>query len=156
QQQARFGFLLDAFRYGAPPHAGFAVGIDRLTAILAGEDNIREVIAYPKTQSGADPLTDAPTPIDESQLRELGRAIRPAPRRARARPTARTRPAPRRRWTDAGCGATAWCTSCASTTASCGPTSGASPSPTVISSADATATGSSMRASSRRATTSCA
>ena len=62
--QARFGFLLDAFRYGAPPHAGFAFGIDRLTAILAGEDNIREVIAFPKTQSGADPLTGAPSAID--------------------------------------------------------------------------------------------
>ncbi len=64
EAQSRFGFLLDAFRYGAPPHAGFAFGIDRLTAILAGEDNIREVIAFPKTQSGADPLTGAPTAID--------------------------------------------------------------------------------------------
>jgi aspartyl-tRNA synthetase len=70
--QSRFGFLLDAFRYGAPPHAGFAVGIDRLTAILVGEENIREVIAFPKTQSGADPLTNAPTDIDPKQLRELG------------------------------------------------------------------------------------
>ena len=52
------------FRYGAPPHAGFAFGIDRLVAILAGEENIREVIAFPKTQSGADPLTGAPSPID--------------------------------------------------------------------------------------------
>jgi aspartyl-tRNA synthetase len=73
--QRRFGFLLDAFRYGAPPHAGFAVGIDRLVAILAGEDNIREVIAFPKTQSGADPLTGAPTPIEAEQLRELGLSV---------------------------------------------------------------------------------
>jgi aspartyl-tRNA synthetase len=73
--QRRFGFLLEAFRYGAPPHAGFAFGIDRLVAILAGEDNIREVIAFPKTQSGADPLTGAPTPIEPEQLRELGLSV---------------------------------------------------------------------------------
>jgi aspartyl-tRNA synthetase len=79
QAQERFGFLLDAFRYGAPPHAGFAFGIDRLAAILAGEDNIREVIAFPKTQSGLDPLTGAPTPIDPAQLTELGLALRKAP-----------------------------------------------------------------------------
>jgi aspartyl-tRNA synthetase len=78
--QSRFGFLLDAFRYGAPPHAGFAFGVDRLAAILAGEDNIREVIAFPKTQSGADPLTGAPTSIDDTQLRELGLQVRPVPR----------------------------------------------------------------------------
>ncbi len=72
EAQARFGFLLDAFRFGAPPHAGFAVGLDRLTAILAGEDNIREVIAFPKTQTGADPMTNAPAPIDSRQLRDLG------------------------------------------------------------------------------------
>jgi aspartyl-tRNA synthetase len=74
--QKRFGFLLDAFRYGAPPHAGFAFGMDRLVAILAGEENIREVIAFPKTQSGTDPLTNAPTPISEPQLQELGLTIR--------------------------------------------------------------------------------
>jgi aspartyl-tRNA synthetase len=68
----RFGFLLEAFRFGAPPHAGFAVGIDRFVAILAGEENIREVIAFPKTQSGVDPLTGAPTSIDPAQLRDLG------------------------------------------------------------------------------------
>ncbi|MCJ7438596.1 MAG: aspartate--tRNA ligase [Acidimicrobiia bacterium] len=73
--RARFGFLLDAFRYGAPPHAGFAFGVDRLVALLAGEENIREVIAFPKTQSGADPLTGAPTPIEPAQLRELGLSI---------------------------------------------------------------------------------
>ncbi len=76
-QQNRFGFLLDAFKYGAPPHAGFAYGIDRLVAILAGEDNIREVSAYPKTQTGQDPLTNAPSRIDEKQLKELGLSIRP-------------------------------------------------------------------------------
>jgi aspartyl-tRNA synthetase len=70
--QARFGFLLDAFRYGAPPHAGFAFGIDRLVALLVGEENIREVIAYPKTQSGADPLTNAPSPVDPADLAMLG------------------------------------------------------------------------------------
>ena len=75
--QERFGFLLDAFRYGAPPHAGFAVGLDRLAALLVGEENIREVIAFPKTQSGADPLTDAPGPIAEAHLRELGLRLRP-------------------------------------------------------------------------------
>jgi aspartyl-tRNA synthetase len=80
EAEARFGFLLGAFRYGAPPHGGFAVGMDRLVAILAGEDNIREVIAFPKTQSGADPLTDAPGPVDPRQLTELG--IRTLPPRA--------------------------------------------------------------------------
>jgi aspartyl-tRNA synthetase len=68
----RFGFLLEAFRYGAPPHAGFAFGVDRLAALLVGEENIRELIAFPKTQSGADPLTGAPSPIDDRHLTELG------------------------------------------------------------------------------------
>jgi len=77
EAQKRFGFLLDAFRYGAPPHAGFAVGLDRLTALLAGEENIRAVIAFPKTQSGADPLTDAPSPIAETHLQELGLRVLP-------------------------------------------------------------------------------
>jgi aspartyl-tRNA synthetase len=79
EAQAKFGFLLDAFRYGAPPHAGFAFGIDRLVAILAGEENIREVIAFPKTQSGSDPLTGAPGPIDDTQLTELGLRVLPPP-----------------------------------------------------------------------------
>jgi aspartyl-tRNA synthetase len=79
EAQLKFGFLLDAFRYGAPPHAGFAFGIDRVAALLAGETNIREVIAYPKSQSGADPLTNAPTAIDDRQLLELGLAILPPP-----------------------------------------------------------------------------
>ncbi len=77
EAQAKFGFLLEAFRYGAPPHAGFAFGMDRLAALLAGEENIREVIAFPKTQSGADPLTSAPTPIEPAQLAELGLRVLP-------------------------------------------------------------------------------
>jgi aspartyl-tRNA synthetase len=75
QAQARFGFLLDAFRYGAPPHAGFAIGIDRFVAVLVGEENIREVMAFPKTQSGADPMTNAPSPLDPAQLKELALKI---------------------------------------------------------------------------------
>jgi aspartyl-tRNA synthetase len=72
EAQARFGFLLDALKYGAPPHGGVAFGIDRIVALLAGRDNIREVIAFPKSTSGADPLTGAPAPVDDIQLRELG------------------------------------------------------------------------------------
>jgi aspartyl-tRNA synthetase len=75
----RFGFFLQPFRYGAPPHGGFAFGIDRLTAILAGEENIREVIAFPKTQSGADPMTSAPTPVENTHLAELGLRLLPPP-----------------------------------------------------------------------------
>jgi aspartyl-tRNA synthetase len=71
EAQNRFGFLLGAFKYGAPPHAGFAFGIDRLVAIFAGEENIREVIAYPKTQSGTDLMTGAPKSITERQQRDL-------------------------------------------------------------------------------------
>jgi len=77
EAQAKFGFLMNAFRYGAPPHAGFAFGIDRLTALLSGEENIREVIAFPKSQSGSDPLTEAPTEIDPAQLKELGLRLLP-------------------------------------------------------------------------------
>ncbi len=70
--EVRFGFLLDALRYGAPPHGGIAMGLDRIVALLAGRDNIREVIAFPKATSGGDPLTGAPAPVEPAQLRELG------------------------------------------------------------------------------------
>jgi aspartyl-tRNA synthetase len=76
EAQARFGFLLDALRFGAPPHGGIAMGIDRIVALLAGRDNIREVIAFPKATSGGDPLTGAPAPVDDIQLRELGLRLR--------------------------------------------------------------------------------
>lgn len=78
--QERFGFLLDAFRFGAPPHAGFAFGIDRLVALLLGETSIREVVAFPKTQSGADPMTQAPSSLSAAQLKELGLSISVPPR----------------------------------------------------------------------------
>ncbi|MGD9995600.1 MAG: aspartate--tRNA ligase [Ilumatobacteraceae bacterium] len=77
EAQKRFGFFLNPFRYGAPPHGGFAFGIDRLVAVLAGEENIREVIAFPKTQSGLDPMTNAPTPVDARQLDDLGIRVLP-------------------------------------------------------------------------------
>lgn len=75
--EKKFGFFLNPFRYGAPPHGGFAFGIDRLVAVLAGEENIREVIAFPKTQSGADPMTNAPTSVSAKQLDELGIRVLP-------------------------------------------------------------------------------
>jgi aspartyl-tRNA synthetase len=73
----KFGFFLNPFDYGAPPHGGFAFGLDRLVAILAGEENIREVIAFPKTQSGADPMTNSPLEADPQQLATLGLRVLP-------------------------------------------------------------------------------
>ena len=72
EARARFGFLLDALRYGAPPHGGIAMGIDRIVSAIAGRETIRDVIAFPKSASGADPLTGAPAAVDPAQLRELG------------------------------------------------------------------------------------
>lgn len=72
EAQARFGFLLDALRYGAPPHGGIAMGVDRIVTLLAGRESIRDAIAFPKAASGTDPLTGAPAPVDGAQLRELG------------------------------------------------------------------------------------
>lgn len=80
QAHHRFGFLLEAFKYGAPPHGGVAFGLDRLLAILAGESSIREVITFPKTSAGFDPLTEAPSDVDEKQLKELGITVTKAPR----------------------------------------------------------------------------
>ncbi len=71
QVSERFGQLLRAFEYGAPPHGGMGLGLDRIVMLLAGEDNIREVIAFPKTQAAVDPLFDAPGPITQEQLEEL-------------------------------------------------------------------------------------
>ena len=79
EAQDKFGFLLDAFTFGAPPHGGIAFGWDRITALLAGEDSIREVIAFPKTGGGVDPLTDAPAPITAQQRKESGIDAKPEP-----------------------------------------------------------------------------
>jgi len=77
EAESKFGFLLEAFNYGPPPHGGIALGVDRLCALLAGADSIREVIAFPKTASGGDPLTGAPTPITSAQRKEAGVDFKP-------------------------------------------------------------------------------
>ena len=77
EARERFGFFLEAFAYGPPPHAGAALGWDRLTALLTGVDSIREVIAFPKTGAGFDPLTGAPTPISDAQRKEAGIDAKP-------------------------------------------------------------------------------
>jgi aspartyl-tRNA synthetase len=78
EAKAKFGFLLEALAMGAPPHGGFAMGIDRFVALMAGEPDIRQVIAYPKVSSGSDPLTGAPTPVPDDVLKELGLKLLPS------------------------------------------------------------------------------
>ncbi len=74
--ERRFGWFLEALRYGTPPHAGFAIGVDRMISILQNEQNIREVIPFPKTQTGGDPMTGSPSRVEEGQLKELGVDVR--------------------------------------------------------------------------------
>ncbi len=76
EARAKFGFLLDALKYGCPPHGGIAFGLDRMVMLMAGAASIREVIAFPKTQTASCPLTDAPSEVPDAQLRELSIRVR--------------------------------------------------------------------------------
>ena len=87
EAQEMFGFLLDAFKFGAPPHGGIAFGWDRIVALLSKADSIRDVIAFPKSGGGYDPLTQAPAPITAQQRKEAGVDSRPEPKEAATAPT---------------------------------------------------------------------
>lgn len=75
EAREKFGFFIDAFRYGTPPHGGVGIGLERLVMILAGTDNIRDVVAFPKTASASDLMSEAPNTVDEKQLKELHIAL---------------------------------------------------------------------------------
>ena len=108
EAESRFGWFMRALRFGTPPHAGFAVGLDRLVMILQNEPNIREVMPFPKTQTGFDPMTDSPGPVDEIETEELGIDLRPDVRAALAGDPLRPDGRPLRRRSGGaptGCGA---------------------------------------------------
>jgi aspartyl-tRNA synthetase len=84
EARARFGFFLEALEYGTPPHGGIALGLDRIVMILAGAESLREVIPFPKTAKAIDMMVDAPTPVSEAQLKELGIQVRPPAAKTRA------------------------------------------------------------------------
>ena len=87
EAEEKFGFLLEAFRFGAPPHGGFAFGFDRLVMLLTGRTNLRETIAFPKTANATDLLTDAPSPVEPSQLEQLHIRTVPKPASKPAAPS---------------------------------------------------------------------